>query len=161
MAREVNYTFGCSPEGYGWAGCTPTDLIIRFKALSRRFGKLVKKHQIDAIAFTGSSGCAGAFALATKYSIPLIYVRKKTEKSNGNKIEFNGEWDAVVKNYIIVDDFVSTGATIETIVKAIDRHTRDIEACEANLIGVLCYDEYHDKDRTMSIKSGDYTIFAC
>ncbi len=91
----------------------------------------------------------------------MIYVRKKTEQSHGAAIEFNGGYKCGVKNYLIVDDFISTGATINYIVETIDTYTAEHDIQKANLFGVLCYDEYHDKDHVMQFEHGDYNVFSC
>ena len=77
--------------------------------------KEVKKHQpFDAIAFSGVSGAAVAFVLQWELGIPLICVRKGKSHSI-DKVEGFVE----CKRYIIVDDFIESGKTIDKIVSSI------------------------------------------
>ena len=71
----------------------------------------------DAIAFRGTSGAAMAYPLSIKLNVPLICVRKSTEKSHGGNIEGSSGID--VTKYIIVDDFIDSGSTIRAIIDAI------------------------------------------
>lgn len=71
----------------------------------------------DAIAFSGQSGSALAYPLSLKLNKPLINIRKKETKSHYSDviegiIDFN--------NYIIVDDLILDGNTINYIVSNIN-----------------------------------------
>lgn len=93
--------------------------------------------QFEAFAFRGMSGALLAPPLALKMKKTLIMVRKPGQCHTDRTVE----GDAAAERYIIVDDFVSTGETIRTIVeevtKAFPRATcigllklRDIGRCD-------------------------------
>jgi adenine/guanine phosphoribosyltransferase-like PRPP-binding protein len=116
--------------------------IKKVNQVVRKIKAFQKRNRIDAIAFTGHSGCAFAYTLSYKLSIPLVCIRKKPEKSH-----FNGLYEGRlnVRNYIIVDDFIDTGKTIEKI----QSHVK-IESPEAKLLAIFlyggCFNEVSYKD---------------
>ena len=132
-------------NGYGWAGMPPSVLAERLSLAKKRFKKLLKSENFDAIAFSGSSGCALAFSIAATLTMPLIYVRKQGEKSHGSMVECNN-YKKEIKTYLIVDDFVDTGNTVEYIVERIKEFTSKQGAFPAKPIGVLCFDPYQHRD---------------
>jgi hypothetical protein len=69
------------------------------------------------IAVTGKSGIAMAFAINMLWDVPIVAVRKDNETSHGSKIEGLGE----LRKYIVLDDFVCTGATVSRVVKEINQ----------------------------------------
>lgn len=145
--------------GYGWCGTPPAQLTKLLKSANLRFGQLKKIHQIDAIAFTGSSGAAIAFTLGIKHNIPLIYVRKPDEQSHGGAVECNAR--DVIKSYLIVDDFVDSGNTILRIVAGVNKIAKWHRVLPPVPVGVLCFDPYHSSDSVMEFEGvGDLPIFA-
>jgi orotate phosphoribosyltransferase-like protein len=124
--------------GYGWA---VGDTALFQKMMNKgkdRFCKIASKHQFDAIAFTGCSGSAIAYILAMEYQVPLIYIRRENERSHGFRVE--GTAGQGIYRYLIVDDFVSTGATVRRIIKEIKDWTAKKTLPEPECIGVLAYD---------------------
>lgn len=88
-----------------------------FKATAKRtIAKLrqlrkSKKTRFEAIAFRGSSGAAMAFIAGLELGVPLIHVRKPKEDSH-----YSGyEGIANPATYVIIDDFISSGATVRAI----------------------------------------------
>ena len=76
----------------------------------------------DTIAFCGMSGSAMAFILAHELGVDLLCVRKKNDGShflsfNDNPLEGNLE----AKKYLIVDDFISSGRTVNYIIDSISK----------------------------------------
>lgn len=65
----------------------------------------------DAIAFSGMSGALVAPAIAMALRAPLLLVRKDTDDSHAGKGRVEGALDA--ETYVIVDDFISSGATLK------------------------------------------------
>jgi len=127
-----------SQSGYGWTDMSTANLAATLKSAGRAFGKLRKELKFDAIAFTGSSGAAIAFYLAIEHEIPLIYVRKEAEESHGNIIE-GTTMAGTIKKYLIVDDFVCSGATVCRIIKAITARAKTRGAYPAKPVGVFCF----------------------
>lgn len=139
----------------------PSLLAWRLTLANRRFKELKNTLGVDAIAFCGSSGCAIAFNLATRHKIPLIYVRKKGEKSHGSKVECNSGRTPIAK-YLIVDDFVDRGTTIDHIIKSINQHAKKVGAVAPEQVGALCFDSYVDCDRNIVTESNHaMDLFTC
>lgn len=67
---------------------------------------------IDAIAFTGMSGALVAPRVASLLDLPMLMVRKAHDGSHSN---YRVEGFVGSQCYVIVDDFVSSGATVEGI----------------------------------------------
>lgn len=82
----------------------------------KKLRSIMRQHRFDAIAFTGSSGAALAYPLSYLMKLPLIHVRKGESHYSGGKIE--GTISS--KRYVIVDDFIETGASMKRIIKAIN-----------------------------------------
>ena len=92
-----------------------------------------RKNSFDAIAFTGTSGAALAYPLSYLLGVPLICVRKSIRDNHfGSKLEGY----VTAKKYIIVDDFVQSGKTINGINKSIK-----LENKKANCVGIYLYDQ--------------------
>lgn len=123
---------------YGWANMHPETLAARLSCAVKKFGAIQKDLNIDAIAFTGSSGAAIAFPLALKYKLPLIYIRKPKEKSHGNMLECNVT--SRIKRYIIVDDFTESGNTIRRIVAKVRKAARKFKWEGPECVGVYVFD---------------------
>lgn len=80
--------------------------------------KIVDKHPFDAIAFTGTSGSALAYILGHTLNVPLICIRKPSESSHywsNDTPEGKLEGFLLSKSFIIVDDFISSGKTVDSI----------------------------------------------
>jgi|GEM_PF-3585291 hypothetical protein len=89
---------------------TVIDDVIRVIKKSRK--------KFDAIAFRGMSGAVVAPAVAAKLGKPLILVRKDCENSHSSSMVEGCEKDQC--EYIIIDDFVCSGATIKATIDMID-----------------------------------------
>jgi phosphoribosylpyrophosphate synthetase len=159
--REKSYKpIGRDSATYGWTGSSPTEFAERMELASARFVKLKEELDIDAIAFCGSSGCAIAFNLAAKHKIPLMYVRKKDEKSHStSRVECNDK-KVEVKKYLIVDDFVDRGRTVDYITENITKYAKQAGAYPAESVGVLCFDRYVSSDHFMQTNAVSLKIFS-
>lgn len=80
----------------------------------RRTVKAIRKSGLtfDTIAFRGLSGSLIAPGVAVALRKRLVAIRKG-ESSHGNPIEH--DWDQTVRQYLIVDDIIATGATVDAI----------------------------------------------
>jgi adenine/guanine phosphoribosyltransferase-like PRPP-binding protein len=158
-AQQKYSPIGKSQSGYGWTGMHPGEFAERMKLASLRFAELKKTLKFDAIAFSGSSGSAAAFCLALKHKIPLIYVRKRNEKSHSySQVECNVR-NLQIKTYLIVDDFVDSGATLDYIANTISKFAKKNNAYPAQQVGALCYDPYLDRDRSITYGKHEFNLF--
>ena len=94
--------------------------------------KIDKKTPFTAIAFTGHSGAALAYPISYILGKPLICVRKKTDCSH---YDDSVEGASTAKSYLIVDDCICSGETIDHIVKAISAGRR------VKPVGIYLYDD--------------------
>ena len=96
--------------------------------LAGQITELKKTTPVDAIAIRGMSGAivGGAVALAT--GIPLICVRKGRSSHSYMKVEgsYTEREKAETMNYVIIDDCVCSGATIDTIMKEVNKFVKNI-----------------------------------
>lgn len=74
--------------------------------------------EFDGIACIGTSGLAVAPILAYQFDKHLMVVRKENDASHK---ESDIESHDSVTRYIIVDDFVSSGRTLENIIRGINK----------------------------------------
>lgn len=104
---------------------------------------LMDKHPYDTIAFTGNSGSALAYILSFTLKIPLICVRKPGEDSHfigkpstwfpiRDRDLFEGNLSC--KNYIIIDDGISSGKSVKKI-----RDVIDATCASARCVAMLMY----------------------
>lgn len=77
--------------------------------------------KFDAIAFRGTSGAAMAFPISALMGIPLICVRKEDGHHSSTTVEGPSTID--IKQYMILDDFISGGGTVREIVSKISSIT--------------------------------------
>jgi adenine/guanine phosphoribosyltransferase-like PRPP-binding protein len=107
-----------------------TDYIKLIDKMVLRVSLFCKKYKIEAIAFTGHSGAAVAYPLSYKLKIPIVCIRK------GSSHYGSGRYEGIedVERYIIVDDFIETGATIRRIKKQVKTYSPN-----AKLIGIFLY----------------------
>ena len=103
--------------------------------------QLVVDLPIDSLAFTGYSGAAMAYWLAAQLDLNLVCVRKENENSHyisNMKNYYNKdertlvEGDVSGKNYLIIDDFITTGMTAEHVLREI-KHLNTIDGIKSKL----------------------------
>lgn len=92
--------------------------------------ELKAKHQVDTIAFSGTSGSAVSYTAGWATDLRLINVRRNDGNHHGLPVE-GYKW---AKRYVIVDDFVSTGATIVRIIREVKHYVP-----LARLAGIICW----------------------
>lgn len=95
----------------------------------------LKNVQFDTVVFTGVSGAIFAPVLAHKLGKEIVVVRKTMDTHSDNTIEGYRH----VSKYIIVDDFVSTGATVKYLIKRMHQFAPD-----AICAGVYTYNTLPD-----------------
>jgi adenine/guanine phosphoribosyltransferase-like PRPP-binding protein len=98
--------------------------------------------EFDAIAVCGYSGAIAGSILAYAMNKNLVIVRKESEDCH-SPLTREG---VMCGDYIIVDDLVNSGSTIEKIVNEVD------DLCEyAECRGVLLWNNFDDKPRELSL----------
>ena len=105
------------------------------KETIKRCLPILQQYEFDAIAFRGMSGALISPSLATHLDKSMIMVRKYGEIFSHSSREVEG--DSAAKTYIIVDDFVSSGDTIKSIISEIKKfapHARCLGILEVNYI---------------------------
>lgn len=89
--------------------------------------ELMDDNKFPVIVYRGMSGIAAATAMSIMIppnkqgDFGMIYVRKKGEKAHGGKMEYTNLNRAGYRPmvFIIVDDFIQSGATVLEICKAV------------------------------------------
>ena len=104
----------------------------------------------DAIAVTGNSGAIPAGILSINLNKPIIIIRKG-ESSHGTEVELPSMCDdgtvftSQPRRYIIIDDGISTGATIirmrRMIAEEIDGRSTTNPDFDLYCVGIFCYNQ--------------------
>jgi orotate phosphoribosyltransferase len=102
------------------------DPAKRRTVLKRTRVRIADLGAFDAIAFTGLSGSIIAGAVALSMDKYLYCVRKSNESRHSDHVV---EGPATGLRYVILDDFISTGATIERIIEMVSAHTEGKAEC--------------------------------
>jgi hypoxanthine phosphoribosyltransferase len=128
---------------------------VEINHVIKTFKKVLKDNvfgDFDAIVCRGVSGLIMAPLLAYHGRKKLVITRKPDENSHSyTRIE--GHLD--IDTYIIVDDFVSSGMTIETIVDEISKHenfsrynqSKKAPVLKGVFLWVGCEDKPRDKEK--------------
>lgn len=140
--------------------CSYLEKLIRIENLTKYVGlavRALKHHDFDAIAYRGHSGALIAIPVALALKKPLILVRKHWN----NKACHSGypvEGYAATKRYVIIDDFVCSGATVATIQCAIKRFAPKAECLgtlEANDLDEVTVRGYERRKETYKLRQID------
>jgi adenine/guanine phosphoribosyltransferase-like PRPP-binding protein len=114
------------------------DLVGRAELRSRiERALLPHRHKFDALIATGASGLLMASVLSDRFDIPLAVARKPGEGSHA-QLDIEG---ANVSRYLMVDDFVAGGGTVQRVYHTALRHGRAV-------VGILLY-----RDRLLRFSS--------
>lgn len=102
------------------------DPALRRKAVADTCRRVLDLPAFDAIAFTGLSGSVVAGAVALTMDKYLYCVRKKNESKHS---DHEVEGPSTGLRYIIIDDFISSGATVQRIMEMVRIHTDGAAVC--------------------------------
>jgi len=113
--------------------------------------------KFDAIAYTGCSGALVAPTIAYLLNKHLIVVRKDEGAHSFNRVEGYVNKNEPI-NYIIIDDFIETGKTINTIYEKIADAAGNLPS---NIIlkGIFLWNSWR-RDKSIVIKGKKYKIFS-
>lgn len=125
--------------GSSYAPMAPSKLKIVVDRVAKKLKKLQKKVPFDTIVFRGNSGACVAFPLAYKMQIPVVFCRKEREivPSHGDAFEGSGN----MVNYVILDDFISSGETVKEIYKKVQALAKDRQCVDVKCVGIVLYAE--------------------
>jgi adenine/guanine phosphoribosyltransferase-like PRPP-binding protein len=145
MAHEPNYC--TSHVGMVFR----TDLVAKLIHAACRELKRMEAAglRIDAIAFRGMSGCLFGAPLAARMRKPMIMVRKKCADCGKEQSHTSQrvEGDRNAKTYVIVDDFIASGKTVQIIQKEITKWSR------ATCVGIMTAGVAKEKRGTYVLKT--------
>jgi len=139
MFHENSYSARKDPHGYVYVGTTDYSSLAltprRFRELIRivsaQIPEIMEYTGAEAVAVRGTSGYSMAFAMRMMSDIPFIIARKSGECSHGDQFSmFNNGGSLRVRRYIVLDDLICTGATVEAL-------ARDL--APAACVGILEY----------------------
>lgn len=122
--------------GGGYSEHQYSTAALRDKAqlVAAAIPRLLKKFDADCIVVTGKSGHSVAFAALMLVDYPLCVVRKESDQSHGSSIE--GAHGVEVRRYLILDDFIASGATVSKCI-----HTMDGGFEDMHCVGVVEYSQ--------------------
>ena len=111
----------------------------KLKTVVRHAVKTLRKVEFDFIACRGLSGTTFASIVAYRLNKPLVIVRKGEQCHSWLTVE-----NARPGNYIILDDLICSGETIEKIIEAINQQLEANNVAnnatgQANLCGIYLY----------------------
>ena len=86
---------------------------VRAEFAAKAIKELMERTGADCVVVHGNSGVSCGFAALMYENFPLILLRKDNDNSHGSPME--GPNGHNVLKYLILDDFISTGATMERI----------------------------------------------
>jgi adenine/guanine phosphoribosyltransferase-like PRPP-binding protein len=138
-----------STGGYGFANHDAAQWQAKMRRVALVLARAYKRGDFDAVAVQGSSGVSAIFAaralLPTGVDFPIIVVRKDGEGSHAGKItapKLTGlqSYDSKeIRKIVVLDDLVSSGATILRIVRELNQ--KAMPDNEAELVRVYTYNE--------------------
>lgn len=124
----------------------------RLGTLVKALPEIMKRHEADSLFVTGKSGIAMAFPLLTRLPVKIITVRKPGEDSHGSTFEGPSEFEP--KRFMILDDFVSTGETVNRVLTQLYQFYGEKMP---QLVGVIEWDKspsrYRDTSKDFEIRS--------
>lgn len=88
----------------------PVFNIEQYAQIMQIVEEFLRKEKFDSIAFRGASGSAVAFPLALHMKKEMLHVRK-----SGGHSHASIEGQTNIKSYVVIDDFVETGDTLNII----------------------------------------------
>ncbi len=109
--------------------------------VSKKLKTLKKKLKFDTIVIRGNSGTLVGYPVSIMTGIPVVLVRKDKESSHGDSIEGSGN---MVK-YIILDDFIFSGGTVDITYHRIQTHAKDRQHADVKCVGIALYANDTDK----------------
>ena len=104
----------------------------QFKARVEAVSQRVRELNPDFVACRGLSGISVASAVSYVTGTPMAVVRKPGENPHSEGL-VNGPY-GMKGRYVIIDDFISSGDTVDDIMEAVDSDSK-----ENKCIGIILY----------------------
>jgi len=101
--------------------------------VTRQIAKVLNNQQFDAIAISGLSGLLVGPVVSVTMKKPLVVVRKDETSHSSYEIETSLP-NGVTWNYIILDDLICLGHTVERIISTIGR-----QFSQTKCVGIVLY----------------------
>lgn len=136
-AKRKGFYMHLSTGGYSSRQYDSNRLRRTAQHLATELPRIMAETGADTIAVTGKSGLSLAFATLMLIDFPLTVVRKRNEMSHGNQIE--GKDSHRVRHYLILDDFVDSGATVRNIVSIVEERAEFSGCATPECVGVVTY----------------------
>lgn len=108
----------------------------------------------DFIVVQGTSGSFAAAALQMVLDVPIMLLRKETEKSHGQSVECSS--DHTHRRALILDDLICSGDTIHKIITQLPR--------ECETAGIILHhgiDEAQDRTEPPRLHESSFGRFRC
>jgi phosphoribosylpyrophosphate synthetase len=118
------------------------NFVKKVAIVHERLSNLKNRLPFDAVAVTGKSGLAYGFALQMlSDAFPLIVVEKPgTNHHSGYNVQ--GHYGHKVEKFIILDDCIDTGSTVENICSSIEKHAKNYRMAVPTFLGLALYNDY-------------------
>lgn len=105
---------------------------------------LQKEVEFDTIAFSGVSGAGMGFILGHALNLPVLVMRRDGDGSHYRQYRATPlEGNFGVRRYLVVDDFIASGDTVNRLIKTINA-----ECPLADCAAILTYADSDDVGRT-------------
>ncbi len=137
---------------YGYAtGYSAEQVRRRAEFTAKAITSLSRSTGATSVVVHGNSGVSCGFAALMVADTPfnLVLLRKDNDNSHGSPIE--GPEGHRLEGYLILDDFVSSGRTLNTVRDKIKKLHRQIWSFEqVECLGVVLYNHHHVDTFTFS-----------
>ena len=133
----------------------PLDIQIVKRKIVPNAVKQLKEDDFDTIVFRGMSGALIAPIVAMRLNKNILMVRKPSDCSHSG---YSGKAEGCVEidKYVIIDDFISTGHTVDNIISAVKESNS-----KAKLEGIFLYNaDYGSNMKLGRFSIGDHHTYA-
>ena len=124
-----------------------SEVRLRAEYAARAINKMMAETGATSVVVHGNSGVSCGFAalMMTKEDFNLVLLRKDNDSSHGAPIE--GPDGRRLDKYLILDDFVSSGATMNRIRDKIDTLHAQVawSSPRPECVGIVLYGYHHTK----------------
>lgn len=150
--------FNFNSAGYSGSCYNPLQLRANAAQMAAIIPKMMEETGAEFVVVTGKSGLSVAYATLMLIDFPLVVVRKDGENSHGSAIEGDDRTTFYGNKYLILDDFVASGRTVQTIHHKMEMYQRyNNEDAPLRCVAVLEYGRSMANEVTRT-KPGDHYV---